>query len=91
MKTALAILLTLLASTAHAEPNWELGRGWNKNMLKRLTQDCVSAKLPDVKTEQAAQMLEESCFQDVLSGRWTKKSRKKYQEDKKKLLIGKSK
>lgn len=91
MKTLVTILLITIATTAHAEPNWELGRGWNKNMLKRLTKDCVSAKLPDVQTEYAAQMLEESCFQEVLAGTWTKKSRKKYEEDKRKLLIEKSK
>lgn len=91
MKTIITIILVSIASTAYAEPNWDLGRGWNKNMLKRLTQDCVSAKLPDVQTEYAAQTLEESCFQEVLAGTWTKKSRKKYEEDKKKLLIEKAK
>lgn len=79
MKEILTILLTVLViSLAYAEPDWNRGRGWNKDALKYYTNECVSTKMVDVQTEFAAKMLLDMCFEDVLAGRWDKRSKKEY-------------
>ena len=79
MKKILIITsIVLIATSAYAEPDWTRGRGWNTNALKKLTQECVATKIVDVQTEAGAKMLEDICFEDVLAGRWNKKSKKKY-------------
>ncbi len=73
-----------MVSSAYAEPDWNRGRGWNKPALKYYTYECVSTKMVDVQTEFAAKMLLDMCFEDVLAGRWDKRSKKKYLEEKEK-------
>ncbi len=84
MKILILILAMMLASSASADPDWNRGRGWNKNALKYYTNECVSTKMMDVQTEFAAKMLLDMCFVDVLAGRWDKRSKKKYLEEKEK-------
>jgi len=84
MKILILILAMMLASSAYAVPDWNRGRGWNKNALKYYTNECVSTKMMDVQTEFAAKMLLDMCFEDVLAGRWDKRSKKKYLEEKEK-------
>jgi len=82
---ALVVIITLLvASSASAEPDWNRGRGWNKPALKYYTNECVSTKMMDVQTEFAAKMLLDACFEDVLTGRWNKKSKREYLKAKEK-------
>jgi len=78
------IISFLLTSSAYADPDWNRGRGWNKNALKYYTNECVSTKMLDVQTEFAAKMLLDMCFEDVLAGRWDKKSKRRYLEEKEK-------
>jgi hypothetical protein len=82
MKILLLIIAMLLTSSAYADPDWNRGRGWNKNALKYYTNECVSTKMVDVQTEFAAKMLLDMCFEDVLAGRWGKKSKRKYLKEK---------
>ncbi len=84
MKTTILVITLLIASSAYAEPDWNRGRGWNKSALKYYTNECVSTKMVDVQTEFAAKMLLDMCFEDVLAGRWDKRSKKKYQKEKEK-------
>jgi len=87
MKIPILIMAMLLASSAYADPDWNRGRGWNKNALKYYTNECVSTKMLDVQTEFAAKMLLDMCFEDVLAGRWDKKSKRKYLKEKEKETI----
>ena len=84
MKILLLIIAMLLTSSAYADPNWNRGRGWNKNALKYYTNECVSTKMVDVQTEFAAKMLLDMCFEDVLAGRRDKRSKRRYLEQKEK-------
>jgi len=84
MKILILIITMLLTSSAYADPDWNRGRGWNKNALKYYTNECVSTKMVDVQTEFAAKMLLDMCFEDVLAGRWNKKSKRKYLKEKEK-------
>jgi hypothetical protein len=59
MKILLLIIAMLLTSSAYADPDWNRGRGWNKNALKYYTNECVSTKMVDVQTEFAAKMGQE--------------------------------
>jgi len=87
MKILVLIIAMLLTSSAYADPDWNRGRGWNKNALKYYTNECVSTKMVDVQTEFAAKLLLDMCFEDVLAGRWDKRSKKRYLEEKEKETI----
>ena len=84
MKILILTIAMLQTSWAYADPDWNRGRGWNKNALKYYTNECVSTKMMDVQTEFAAKMLLDMCFEDVLAGRWDKKSKRKYLKEKEK-------
>lgn len=81
------IYILAMAFEANAEPDWDVGRGWNKNRLKYLTYQCVSVKMPDMQTEYAARMLEQTCFYDVLAGTWDKRSKRDYENNKRRIEI----
>ncbi len=86
-KTLIIAAIVLMATSAYAEPDWSRGRGWNINALKALTQECVATKIVDMRTEAGAKMLEELCFEDVLSGHWNKKSKRKYLKSRQENII----
>ncbi len=73
-------LLLLASTTVRAElPYDSLPRKYNKAAVRYLVNQCISTRLHEARSDYAAKLLEQSCFEEVLNGTWDKNSRRRYE------------